>query len=127
MLQPNKQTAIYCRTAHFDKEGFAIECQKQRMLRYADEHGMCNPVLYIDNGFSGLTLERPSFLEMQAAIVNGNVETVLSADLSRIGRNVFEVLPWIDGIEKLGVRVVIADTPDLSGLFRFAGQIGGAL
>lgn len=127
MLQPNNQTAIYCRTAHFDNEGFVIECQKQRMLRYADEHGMCNPVFYIDDGFSGLTLERPSFLEMQAAIVKGHVKTVLALNLSRIGRNSFEVLSWIDETEKQGVRVVIADTPDLSGLCRLASQIGGVL
>lgn len=127
MLQPNKQTAIYCRTAHFDKEGLAIESQKQRMLRFAVEHGMGNPVLYIDNGFSGLSLENPAFLEMQATIAGGHVKTVLASNLCRIGRNSFEVLSWIEDIEKLGMRVVIADTPDLSGLLRLATRIGGAL
>ena len=106
MLQPNKQTAIYCRTALYDNEGFAIETQKLRLFDFAQKHRFTNLVCYVDNGFSGLSLNRPSFLTMQNAIIEGKVSTVLVVDISRIGRSYIEVTKWLNGMRKMGATII---------------------
>lgn len=111
MIQPNKQTAIYCRTASHDDFGFTLDCQKLQLVRYARGHGYANPAVYMDNGCSGLTLDRPSFTKMQLAIREGQVSTVLVKDISRIGRSYIDVLHWVQETEQAGVKVIAVDDP----------------
>lgn len=125
MLQPNKQTAIYCRTASHDDFGFALDCQKLRLVRYAREHGYANPVVYMDNGFSGLTLDRPSFNEMQQLIREGLVSTVLVMDISRIGRKHIDVLRWIREMQEAGAKVITVDDPEAMGMVLNTAMKGG--
>lgn len=96
--QQNEQlvTALYCRTAHASYDG--IELQKQRLMRYAKEHGMYPLEFYIDDGFSGTNFSRPSFLKMCEAIESGKIATVIASDISRIGRNSVDVLHFIQEV-----------------------------
>lgn len=111
-MSPHKmRVAMYVRFAHEDAQPGApeIERQKELLRRYAEQHGFDEPVCYVDNGFSGLTLDRPAFAEMDVAIRAGNIHTVLVRDIARIGRDIFTVFPWIDGIRSKGVKLVAAD------------------
>jgi len=110
MIQSNERkrdthtTALYCRVAtHCD---MGIEKQSQSLLQFATEQGYKNPVFYTDNGVSGLTLNRPAFTEMEKAIARGEVNTIIVMNISRIGRNSFEVMRWIDNCEKANVMVI---------------------
>ncbi len=90
MSDTNKITALYCRLSHEDElagESNSISNQKDILRKYADEHGFFNTEFYIDDGFSGVDFERPAFKRMLEDVGNGKIETVITKDLSRFGRN----------------------------------------
>lgn len=125
MKQPDKQTAIYCRTASHEDFGFVLDCQKLQLVRYAKEHGYTNPVIYMDNGFSGLTLDRPAFSKMQQGIREGEISTVLVKDISRIGRSYTDVIRWVLETEQAGIEVVIINIPGFPDTMLVAATKGG--
>ena len=86
----NKITALYCRLSHEDElagESNSISNQKDILKKYADEHGFFNIQYYIDDGYSGVDFERPNFKRMIDDVDNGKIETIITKDLSRLGRN----------------------------------------
>ena len=93
MSDTNKITALYCRLSHEDelaRESNSISNQKDILRKYADEHGFFNTEFYIDDGFSGVNFERPAFKRMLEDVENGKIETVITKDLSRLGRDMRE-------------------------------------
>lgn len=86
----NKITALYCRLSQDDGregESNSITNQKAILEKYAKNHGMKNLKFFIDDGWSGTNFERPGFTELKEEIENGNVETLIVKDLSRLGRD----------------------------------------
>ena len=51
---------------------------------------------YIDDGYTGLNTDRPSFQRMLKDIENGTVNTIITKDLSRLSRNSFEANYFIE-------------------------------
>ena len=93
--QQNEQlvTALYCYTTHANYGG--IELQKQRLTRYAKEHGMYPLEFYIDDGFNGTNYSRHSFQKMCEAIESGKIAAVIATEISPIGRSRVDVLRFI--------------------------------
>ena len=90
MTGANKITALYCRLSQEDArlgESLSIENQKTILAAYAKDHHFGNIRFFVDDGFSGTDFDRPGFQAMLKEIEAGNVSTVLSKDLSRMGRN----------------------------------------
>ncbi|MBQ4258046.1 MAG: recombinase family protein [Clostridia bacterium] len=90
MTGANKITALYCRLSQEDArlgESLSIENQKTILDAYAKDHHFGNIRFFVDDGFSGTDFDRPGFQAMLKEIEAGNVSTVLSKDLSRMGRN----------------------------------------
>ncbi len=86
----DKITALYCRLSQddmIDGESNSITNQKLILKKYADDNGFKNIVFYVDDGISGTTFERDGFQAMMADIENGKVATVITKDLSRLGRD----------------------------------------
>ena len=52
--------------------------------------------LYIDDGYTGLNTDRPSFQRMVKDIENGVINAVITKDLSRLSRNSFEANYYIE-------------------------------
>jgi len=102
-----KQTALYCRTAQ--RSYFAIESQKSKLIAYAKSNGFENLTLYVDDGFSGVSGNRPAFRELMAQIKAGTVATVLTVSMDRISRNVRYAKPWIRELEKYDVDFISMD------------------
>ena len=89
-----KKTALYCRLSKDDDragESMSIENQKAMLIQYAKEHGLVPFELYVDDGYSGLNFERPGFQKMMDDIVAGKIGTVVTKDLSRLGRDHLKV------------------------------------
>jgi DNA invertase Pin-like site-specific DNA recombinase len=85
-----KKTALYCRLSKDDEkagESLSIETQKTLLTQYAKEHGFMPIEIYVDDGYSGLNFERPDFQRMIDDIVLGKIHTVITKDLSRLGRD----------------------------------------
>lgn len=53
--------------------------------------GFTNLVHYTDDGYSGVSFNRPGFQSMIKEIELGNIGTVIVKDMSRFGRNYLEV------------------------------------
>ncbi len=90
MLQTSKITALYCRLSKddmLDGDSESIQNQKIILKKYADEHHFFNTRFFIDDGFSGVSFERAGLQAMLREVEAGNVATVITKDLSRLGRN----------------------------------------
>lgn len=86
----DKITALYCRLSQEDSlegESNSISNQKKLLLAYCKDHHLPNPVFFVDDGYSGTDYDRPGFQEMLDKIEAGQVGTLLTKDLSRLGRN----------------------------------------
>ena len=90
VLHADKITALYCRLSQEDMqagESESIQNQKLILQRYADEHHFFNTRFFVDDGFSGVSFEREGLQSMLREVEAGNVATVITKDLSRLGRN----------------------------------------
>lgn len=90
MTQQLKTTALYCRLSKDDErqgESLSIETQKSMLVRYAQENGLLPYEIYVDDGYSGLNFERPSFQRMIDDVAVGKISVVVVKDLSRFGRD----------------------------------------
>ena len=84
------KTAIYCRLSKDDEQvgdSVSIETQKMLLTDYCIEHGFEIYDIYVDDGFSGLNFNRPAFMRILNDIDAGNVNLVITKDLSRLGRD----------------------------------------
>lgn len=89
-----KWAALYCRLSRDDEnegDSNSIAHQKQILEKYARDHGYTHFKFYVDDGYSGVSFNRPGFQEMLADIEAGKVSAVIVKDMSRFGRNYLEV------------------------------------
>lgn len=89
-----KYTALYARLSSDDElqgDSNSIIHQKRLLETYAAENGLGNCQFYVDDGFSGTNFDRPDFQRMINDIENQIVGTVIVKDLSRLGRNYYQV------------------------------------
>lgn len=90
MKQQICNAALYCRLSRDDEicgESSSISTQRQMLRQYANEQGFHIADEYIDDGWSGLNFDRPSFERMIEDIEDGKINCVITKDLSRLGRN----------------------------------------
>lgn len=90
MNQQPKITALYCRLSKDDErlgESLSIETQKTMLSQYARENHLYPTEFYIDDGYTGLNFDRPAFQRMIEDIALGKIGTVITKDLSRLGRD----------------------------------------
>jgi len=95
----DKITALYCRLSQDDMlagESNSITNQKAILLKYAQDNGFSNPQFYVDDGFSGTNFNRPDFIRMMNDVEAGKVETVITKDLSRLGRDYLKTGEYIE-------------------------------
>ena len=96
----NKQrVAIYCRLSKDDEQigdSVSIETQKMLLSSYCINQNFDIVDTYIDDGFSGLNFNRPSFKRLINDIENGKIDIVVTKDLSRLGRDYIQTGYYID-------------------------------
>ena len=83
-------TALYCRLSRddgADGDSNSISNQKRMLSKYAKEHGFDNTRFYVDDGYTGTNFNRPGFLKMLEDMDAGYVSTLISKDMSRLGRD----------------------------------------
>ena len=87
-------TALYVRLSRDDElegESNSISNQKKLLTKVAKEKGYTNLVHFLDDGISGVTMDRPGFNDMMEQLAAGKAAAVFVKDLSRLGRNYIEV------------------------------------
>ena len=97
MIQPNigeKITALCVRLSSEDEqegESNSISNQKALLNDYAKRNKFRNIKFFVDDGVSGVTLNRSGFNKLLTQIEADKVSTLIVKDMSRLGRNYLEV------------------------------------
>ena len=110
---PSKRTALYCRLSKDDEqigESTSIETQRLMLTRFCQENQLAIVDYYVDDGFSGLSYDRPDFLRLIDDIEAGMIDLVVTKDLSRLGRD-YIMTGYLTDIyfSRMGVRYIAID------------------
>ncbi len=84
------RVALYIRLSKEDageKESESVANQRSLLASFAEQHKLDVFDIYIDDGWSGGSFERPGFLRMLADIESRKVNMVVTKDMSRLGRD----------------------------------------
>ena len=110
MSNQDKITALYCRLSKDDLnagDSDSIVHQRAILEKYAKDNCFPNIRVFVDDGYSGVSFDRPGFQEMYKLIEAGKVGIVITKDLSRLGRNYIEVGNYTEFVfPRYGVRYI---------------------
>ena len=87
-------TVVYCRLSQddgLDGDSNSIINQKKILLDVVTREKLPNPVLFVDDGFSGTNFDRPAISEALRLVENRQVSNFVVKDLSRLGRSYIKV------------------------------------
>ena len=93
-MASQKYNILYGRLSQEDErqgESNSIHNQKLFLEKYAADNGFENTLFLADDGYSGTNFDRPSWKKIMEMIENGEVETLIVKDLSRLGREYLQV------------------------------------
>lgn len=89
------------------EEGVSVEMQKAQIINHLKLvdliHDENEVDFYIDEGQSGSSLHRPAMTQLLKVIKKGEVELLVTYDLSRISRDIFDSNTFLNLVEKNGV------------------------
>lgn len=71
-------------------ESSSITNQRQMIANYCTQNHMILVNEFVDDGYSGGNFDRPGFQRMLAELKKGKANTVITKDLSRLGRDMVE-------------------------------------
>jgi len=104
---------IYMRVStSMQVDGYSLEAQKDRLLKFADFQHMEVVREYCDAGKSGKNITgRPEFSQMLQDVANDRdgVNYILVFKLSRFGRNAADVLNSLQYIQDFGVNLICVE------------------
>ena len=110
MAVKRQTTALYCRLSKDDDlHGDSISIKNQKILleKYALEHGYYSYEFYVDDGYSGVSGDRPDFQRMIHDVELGKVNRIIVKDLSRFGRNYIMIGQYVEMMfPKYGVHFI---------------------
>lgn len=87
-------TVVYCRLSQddgLDGDSNSITNQKKILLDVVTRENLSNPILFVDDGFSGTNFDRPAISEALRLVENRQVSNFIVKDLSRLGRSYIKV------------------------------------
>ncbi|HVT71948.1 MAG TPA: recombinase family protein [Lacunisphaera sp.] len=119
--------AIYARVSTENQLGFRFDsCSHQvqtcrDFLKQMAEQGWFEAGCYVDEAYSGATMDRPGIQTLCDAIATGRIKVVLIYRLERILRSTYEWAKFSRFLEKHGCRLVTPneDHSDFSAAGRF--------
>lgn len=84
------KAGIYCRLSQDDDcagDSSSILTQKMILTKFCEQNEIKVYDTYVDDGYSGLNFNRPSFQRLLGDIEKGLIDSVITKDLSRLGRD----------------------------------------
>ena len=102
--QPDKMTAYYYRAAHKQTDLY-LDNQMHQLLAHAAQSGTDTYLLFADNGYSGLNLDRPAMTQMQVAMAQGLIGKIVVKDISRLARDTAAFLTFAEDADCLLVEL----------------------
>lgn len=100
--------ALYIRvsTQEQAKEGISLAAQENLLREYCKILNYDIYKVYIDDGYSAKNMNRPALKEMIEDIENYQFDSVMVWKLSRISRNVFDLLFLLKEFDKYNVKFI---------------------
>ena len=108
-MAKTKIALLYERLSRDDElqgESFSIQNQKIMLEDFARRNGFPRFRHYTDDGVSGTRFDRPGFMAMMEEVEDGNVETIIVKDMSRLGRDYLKVGQVMEILRQRGVRLI---------------------
>jgi site-specific DNA recombinase len=90
--------AVYIRWSTDEQtEGTTLETQKERSTLYARSQGwnVNEDLIFIDDGYSGGSLDRPAITKLREAVRQGQIDCVVSYSLDRLSRSVADTVTLV--------------------------------
>ena len=94
-------------------ESNSIENQRELLRRYveASDDLFGEIIEYVDDGYTGTNFDRPAFRQMIEDAKKGKISTIITKDLSRLGRDYIGVGDYLEQIfPVLGVRYIAVNS-----------------
>ena len=125
------QTKIYARVSSEQQaESHTIESQISELLAQAKEDGaiIADELRFIDDGYSGTTLVRPSLERLRDTAAMGGIEQLYVHNPDRLARKYAYQVLLLDELQRVGVEVIflnraIGQTPEDHLLLQVQGMI----
>ena len=101
---------VYARLSREDEresESVSVENQKEMLCRHVKEQGWNLFNVYVDDGHSGTSFDRPGLTRMIADATDKKINLILCKDLSHFGRDYIEVGRYTDYVfPAIGCRFI---------------------
>ncbi len=104
-----KITALYSRLSREDVltgESLSIQNQHDILNDYAARHGFANTRHFSDDGTSGVNYDREGWQELMKAVETDQVSTIITKDLSRMGREHIQTGMYLELFRQRGIRFI---------------------
>lgn len=90
-------TAVYLRvsTDMQAQDGYGLDFQFDAIRKYVQAYDISNPVVFVDDGYTGMNEDRPAFKEMNRLMDAGRINLVITYSLDRIGRTQMIILKFL--------------------------------
>lgn len=110
----NKQTtggitALYSRLSREDMltgESLSIQNQREILDDYAARYGFTHTRHFFDDGTTGVRFDRDGWQELMEEVEAGNVSTIITKDLSRMGREHIQTGMYLELFRQRGIRFI---------------------
>jgi site-specific DNA recombinase len=123
------KVSLYTRVSTEDqaREGTSLEVQKEFLVSYAQREGNEIAEIYVDDGYSGYSMERPALRKLLADAKKKKFEMVIVHKIDRFSRNLRDLLNLVEELELLDISLKSAteayDTSNSAGKMMFQ-QLG---
>lgn len=104
------QVSAYLRVSTgIQADANGVDAQRHAIDRWLAYQGLtiAPERFYVELGLSGAKDKRPAFQALMAAVRAGEVSTIVTASLSRLGRRARKLLELVEELQKRGVRLVM--------------------
>ncbi len=114
-MEKKNLVAAYCRVSTLEqkKKGYGIDIQKRDIEKYAENLGLLVDFYYLDEAKSGVSERRTALNKLVRNCKSGDVGTIIVSSLDRLSRDLRFTENLLHDLNKVGVRVFIADMPSL--------------
>lgn len=127
MKDKTYNTALYIRLSREDGDNLESESitnQREMLQTYLEN--TCEKLLfvdeYVDDGFTGSNFDRPAWQRLLTDIDNKKIDTIITKDLSRMGRDYITMGEYIERVfPERGIRY-IALNDDIDTLYETPGK-----
>ena len=109
--------AAYCRVSTLEqkKKGFGIDIQMRDIQRYAEVFSFPINDFYIDEAKSGISENRSELKRLLRDCKTGKVGAIIISSLDRLSRDLRLTENLLYDLQRLGIKVYIADMPHYDG------------